>query len=282
IFQVDDHAIKFFIQKDLDEKVIEQLQKNIKRHGGRIEAKVPLQGFLLINPDTEEGQRLIDCWDTPDRPKRNLVPPTFVDACLDAGKLIPQVFRRDGVSLRINIHSCITGSLIDHLTSCILHSGGRVVNGFADVVVADEDWPGFQSLVERFDHYQNKYVEGIPWVEECIESGVYRNTPVVKKNFGGRIAGSRRTDFTVEDDQYLAGYIAARLPDQTMRGRTGNKLYQDLCSKLDLYPWAQRHPWQSWRERYKNNVPRFRKLINAHLALHPAPENGKGLHGFVR
>ena len=95
-------------------------------------------------------------------------------------------------------------------------------------------------------------------------------------------------------------YIACRLPDSNMRGRTGNKLYLDLCSRvcmvilslfhvssailiqLDLYPWAERHPWQSWRERYKNNSDRFTKLITSYLDQHPIPENGKGLHGYVR
>jgi len=42
----------------------------------------------------------------------------------------------------------------------------------------------------------------------------------------------RRTEFTEVDDRNLIAYVAGRLPDPSMRGRTGNKLYQDLCNRV--------------------------------------------------
>ena len=53
-------------------------------------------------------------------------------------------------------------------------------------------------------------------------------------------------------------------------------------TQADLYPWAERHPWQSWRERYKDNSARFNALITTYLEHHSVPESGKGLHGFIR
>jgi len=47
----------------------------------------------------------------------------------------------------------------------------------------------FRTLIERYEHSRDKYVEPIPWVKQCVEAGVYQNTPVVKKNLGGRPAG---------------------------------------------------------------------------------------------
>ena len=45
----------------------------------------------------------------------------------------------------------------------------------------------------------------------------------------------RRTEFSPQDDNLLAGYIARRLPDPSMRGRTGNKLYHELCTRVGLF-----------------------------------------------
>ncbi|KAF8475443.1 hypothetical protein JB92DRAFT_3051431 [Gautieria morchelliformis] len=281
----EERQIKFFIQKDLGAETIETLHRQIIANGGRIETKVPIQGFVLIDPRSTEGTRLRECWATFERPLRNFVPYTFVAACLEAHKLIPQVLRKNGVALKFHIHPCITNeSEIETLRNCIGHSGGDplATEPEADVIIADDESPWFRTLIDRYDHYHNKFVESVAWIKHCVESGVYENTPVIKKNLGGRIPGNKRTEFTPADDNLLAGYIACRLPDPTMRGRTGNKLYQDLCSRLDEYPWAERHPWQSWRERYKNHSLRFNKLIATFLEHYQVSEDGKGQQGYVR
>ena len=43
-----------------------------------------------------------------------------------------------------------------------------------------------------------------------------------------------------------------------------------------FYPWASRHPWQSWRTRYKDNQGDFDEYINGYLERHPPHPQGKG------
>jgi hypothetical protein len=40
---------------------------------------------------------------------------------------------------------------------------------------------------------------------------------------------NRRTQFTEEDEEHLATWIAAKIPYKETGGRTGNRLYQQLC-----------------------------------------------------
>jgi hypothetical protein len=40
---------------------------------------------------------------------------------------------------------------------------------------------------------------------------------------------NRRTQFTEDDEEHLAVWIAAKIPYKETGGRTGNRLYQQLC-----------------------------------------------------
>ena len=75
--------------------------------GGRVEAKVPRAGYVLIQPGTPEEERLRTCWSSADRPDRHFVPYTFVEACKIAGMLLKQIFVEDGHPIRMNIDSSI-------------------------------------------------------------------------------------------------------------------------------------------------------------------------------
>jgi hypothetical protein len=75
--------------------------------GGRVEAKVPRLGFVLIQPNTNEAERLKLCWDSPDRPDRHFVPYTYVEACKIAGMLLKQIFVENGEAIKFNIDSSI-------------------------------------------------------------------------------------------------------------------------------------------------------------------------------
>ncbi|KAI0761488.1 hypothetical protein BD413DRAFT_242669 [Trametes elegans] len=71
---------------------------------------------------------------------------------------------------------------------------------------------------------------------------------------------SQRTEYTPEDEDLLAQYIAKYNP--LPKGRQGNLLYQKLCENAERkWPWADRHPWQSWREHYIRNCERLDKRI---------------------
>ncbi len=108
IFQEDNHtAVKFFIQRDLPDDVRAELTQTILELGGRVEEKVPRQGYVLISPGTAEGQRLRECWALPDRPHRFFVPYTFVEACKVAGTHLRQIFVENGAPIPIHIHSSI-------------------------------------------------------------------------------------------------------------------------------------------------------------------------------
>ncbi|GBE82877.1 predicted protein [Sparassis crispa] len=75
--------------------------------------------------------------------------------------------------------------------------------------------------------------------------------------------GRHRHAFTEEDDTHLVKYIAKH-GDPGGGGRMGNNLYKYLVGNPLKWPWAPRHPWESWRERYKNHRDKFDQLINRH------------------
>lgn len=75
--------------------------------GGRVEGKVPRQGYILVQPGTAEEERLRLCWTSSDRPDRHFVPYTYVEACKIAGMLLKQIFVEDGASIGMHIHSSI-------------------------------------------------------------------------------------------------------------------------------------------------------------------------------
>lgn len=75
--------------------------------GGRVEAKVPRQGYILVQPGTAEEERLRLCWTSGDRPERHFVPYTYVEACKIAGMLLKQIFVHEGLPIKMHIHPSI-------------------------------------------------------------------------------------------------------------------------------------------------------------------------------
>jgi hypothetical protein len=90
--------------------------------------------------------------------------------------------------------------------------------------------------------------------------------------------------FTTEDEEHLCNWIATKIPYKETGGRTGNRLYQQLCelSTDPEYAWASRHTWQSWRERYKKNSARLDGLIAAVVDQKKPLPGEKGQYGYVR
>ncbi|BEI90488.1 uncharacterized protein CcaverHIS019_0305580 [Cutaneotrichosporon cavernicola] len=67
-------------------------------------------------------------------------------------------------------------------------------------------------------------------------------------------AAHRRQEFSTEDRDYLARYIANACPDE--RGRTSKNLYVNLVGgtvqrPTDSWEWATRHPAEGWRQHYR-------------------------------
>jgi hypothetical protein len=113
----------------------------------------------------------------------------------------------------------------------------------------------------------------------------------------------RRTQFTEEDEEHLCNWIAAKIPYKETGGRTGNRLYQQLCDMVrpfvycvSTFPsylrrtqasdpefaWVTRHTWQSWRERYKKNSQRLDAMIQAIVEQKKPTLGEKGQYGYVR
>ncbi|KAF8225035.1 hypothetical protein L208DRAFT_445514 [Tricholoma matsutake] len=279
-------AVKFFIQKDLDQEVQADLCETITSLGGRVEPKVPRQGYILVQPGTAEEERLRLCWTSADRPDRHFVPYTYVEACKIAGMLLKQIFVENGVSIGMHIHPSIANvNARSALSQRIMHSGGDPYASMqsARVILADPNTDIFGHLVKIYQGVSDKYIESYLWVKKCIERNSVVYTPLVYKNPGGRRPGEE-TQFTEEDEEHLCSWIAAKIPYKETGGRTGNRLYQQLCdlSADPEYAWVSRHTWQSWRERYKKNATRLDALI-AHIVDQKKPAQGeKGQYGYVR
>ncbi|KAH9937581.1 uncharacterized protein B0H18DRAFT_971309 [Fomitopsis serialis] len=280
-------ATKFFIQKDIPHEIQADVCETIATLGGRVEAKVPRAGYILIQPGTAEEERLRLCWASPDRPDRYFVPYTFVEACKIHGILLKQIFIHDGQPIRMHIDSSIANvNVRATLSARIMHSGGDPTASAqsARVILADPNTDIFHHLVKTYQGESDKYVESYLWVKRCIEKGQVIYTPVIYKNPGGRRPGEERTQFSDDDEEHLCDWIAAKIPYKKTGGRTGNRLYQQLCEMASdpEYAWVTRHTWQSWRERYKKNAARLDAKISEIVEQKKPAHGAKGQYGYVR
>ncbi|KAJ6519634.1 hypothetical protein C8R45DRAFT_852716 [Mycena sanguinolenta] len=280
-------SVKFFIQKDLPEEVQAELCETITSLGGRVETKVPRQGYILVQFGTAEESRLRLCWTSADRPDRYFVPYTYVEACKVAGMLLKQIFVENGAPMPMHIHPSIANvNARSALSQRIMHSGGdpNATAQSARIILADPNTDVFPHLVKTYQSEPGKYIESYLWVKKCVERGAVAFTPLVYKNPGGRRPGEERTHFTEEDEQNLASWIATKIPYKETGGRTGNRLYQQLCEQSadPEFAWVTRHTWQSWRERYKKNAVRLDRLIAVIVDQTKPAQGEKGQYGYVR
>jgi hypothetical protein len=143
------------------------------------------------------------------------------------------------------------------------------------------------------------YVETVESIVGYINSGRFilgGRRPAQSGMPGRRPSGGQqnrrpyRVEFTNDDDDALARYLATRIPDKASGGRSGEVIYKELEqlvsgwtqfvsgftneglqkgeSGLPNFIWANRHPWQSWRNRYKQHVERIDKVIYQYVKVH--------------
>ncbi|KAL5495489.1 DLD2 [Sanghuangporus weigelae] len=268
IFESDGHPVKFFLQKDIPDFERVTLGNSIRNNGGLLVEKVPIRGYVVISPGTPEADRLEAEWRVEDRPHRYFVPCSWIQACLECGSLIPQVFIKDKYPVRIHIHRSIANVVSrQELADKISLHGGNPNASFdeATVILASKDTEAYKTLRKDFQGREAKFVESLQWLDTCIEQQLYHNSPNPVRNPGGRRAGDERMPFTEEDEANLCKWIASVIPNKHQGGRTGNKIYMELVSRVDQpgYEWVKRHTWQSWRERYKKNAERLDRHIAA-------------------
>ncbi|KAL4254409.1 hypothetical protein ABKN59_003674 [Abortiporus biennis] len=175
----------------------------------------------------------------------------------------------------------------------IERNGGQLVrselNADTIIVATEEEAKEYR---ERFNNCTNNiYVEPTEFVSRCISEKKYHHRPPVYKGMGGRgptgnQARPRRVDFTAGDEQHLVEYLAVKVPVNAAGGRFGNNLYLRLVELADEYPdmygWAKRHTWQSWRERYKIHAARLSQRIDEYVDEHPELREGKGRYFLDR
>lgn len=108
---------------------------------------------------------------------------------------------------------------------------------------AVEGYSRFYRFIPRVD------VEPPGFISKCINNNEYRHWRPIPQAMGGRPRNParppqeyvhrnhstddtqpyyRRRGFTAQEDQFLAEYIALRIPDKDAGGRMGNKIYQEL------------------------------------------------------
>ena len=69
-----------------------------------------------------------------------------------------------------------------------------------------------------------------PWWQ-----ATWRGVRVLLQSFYVTDSDARRTQFTEEDEEHLSTWIAAKIPYKETGGRTGNRLYQQLCEMASLF-----------------------------------------------
>ncbi|KAJ4486322.1 hypothetical protein J3R30DRAFT_3697829 [Lentinula aciculospora] len=251
--------------------------------GGTIDANVPDKGYVLADLHNPESQRIFQLFS----PERWVVPLTFVEACKTAGVHIKPVFLEDGMPMPIHVHESLANlkfreALYEKILFCAGFPYATVET--ARVIIADSKTSVFNALVKHYQLTPHKYIESLEWVDKCIERQEVSFTPHVFKNPGGRRAGEERTQFSEEDERKLCEWIAAKIPFKSTGGRTGNKLYQQLCemSNHPEYGWVTRHTWQSWRERYKKNAVRLDKIVDNIVSTTKPNQGEKWQYGYVR
>jgi len=280
-------SVKFFIQKDLPDELQANIRDAIQAEDGIVDAKVPIKGYILIQPGTAEGERLQACWANADRPERYFVPYTWIDASREAGKMIPQIFVKDGAPIKMRIHSSIANlNSREVIATQILHAGGdpSAMDDDAAIILADPETDVYGEIVRHYQNDRLKTIESHLWVKKCIDRGIMFHSGTGYKNPGGRRPGDERTAFTEDDEANLCTWIAAVIPYKESGGRTGNKIYQELVSRANEpgYEWVGRHTWQSWRERYKKNATRLDQHVAALVNLGQTGPMGKAQFGYFR
>ncbi|KEP53092.1 Rap1 myb domain protein [Rhizoctonia solani 123E] len=180
----------------------------------------------------------------------------------------------------VHLHSTIGRDDQRRLALKIAKAGGDPGSTIADarVVVADEDHAEFSRLRKQYEHSLRTYIEPVTWVARCLSKGRYFHDPIEKAPMSGRKPGADRNDFTTEDDNNLARFIAKRIPEKSEGGRTGNNLYKDLY----IYPWASAHTWQSWRNRYRKKQDYFDPIIDKYVQIRQDNGDSKGEFQYSR
>ncbi|KAI0345109.1 hypothetical protein BDW22DRAFT_1353978 [Trametopsis cervina] len=219
----------------------------------------------------------------------------------EGGEHYPQIFVKDGLPVQFYLmdhddprrispdHKPLSPQNVDILTRDIENHGGAVCDSEADarVVIVNKKALGKYKQYYRLDQFV--HAESPEFIRKSVIAEYYAHKRTEKKAMGGpmRPRKTPRREFTREEEEFLAQYLAIRIPEKDAGGRAGNGVYKELVAQGEAFPrgpWgvAQRHTWQSWREKYVKNQPRMDELIQAYVDGSAKPEDGKALYDLDR
>ncbi|KAI0074685.1 hypothetical protein K474DRAFT_1511113 [Panus rudis PR-1116 ss-1] len=149
----------------------------------------------------------------------------------------PQIFvKKDGGVVYFWFHPALSPRHVQVLSEKIREHGGTVTDDEkeADMIITDEKhWPTYEL---KYSQLPKPWVKTTGFIGECIELGRYDPKFPRKQGMGGIPGGRRngtRTEFTKEDEEHLCDFLARVVPDKESGGRTGNKIYIDLCKRAE-------------------------------------------------
>lgn len=286
LFVKDYQPIRFYIlDTDVARSIVVELERLIRDCGGEVAHKPPPEGYILVDPRTEDGVEYISSRSTP---TRRVVSFQFVRECIIRGRLVPYLdstlFIKQDKPVKFHLHKSLDEAETEKLRGAIMLGGGDpdATLDEADALIHASHWDDKQLVARK--HKNIVLFETSRWLNACISRKRFSLGDQVgrlpKQRVGGqpgRKPGAPRTEFTKKDDEYLIAWMAHYF-GTSMKGRSGNRPYQDLVNSPRYTAWSQRHSWQSWRERYKNRKAHFDPLIVAHVAMYknkkrePSPE----------
>ncbi|KAI0823811.1 hypothetical protein BC628DRAFT_1503996 [Trametes gibbosa] len=133
---------------------------------------------------------------------------------------------------------------------------------------ADGNWPF--SKRHPWQSWRNRYRSQKTEIDRKISRYIKRPASEAPRPTQGSAApssprreASARVPFSLEDDQNLVEYMATHA---SRSGLQGQKYWIELLDQAEALPWLKRHTWQSWRERYKNNIDYFKQAVRRHTA----------------
>lgn len=132
---------------------------------------------------------------------------------------------------------------------------------------ADGKWPWAER--HPWQSWRERYMNNETWFNSKIKH--YQRQKGIEVGVNGDVKRTR-ADFSEEDDACLVQFLAM-YSGEHMQGRRGNKVYVVMTEDEDqLWPWAKRHPAQSWRNRYVKNSETFDTKIDAYRKAHGITE----------
>ncbi|KAI0344942.1 hypothetical protein BDW22DRAFT_980452 [Trametopsis cervina] len=156
--------------------------------------------------------------------------------------------------------------LVQYIAKYCSETRGRSGNSLYQTLVANENnqrWPW--AATHSWNAWRERYVKNKDDFDRRIRKHQAKmttkagghSTSVPHPSSAPKSEAGRPQPFTRQEDLLLVQYLAVETCDGL--GRMGNAVYEKLVEKHD---WTYRHPWQSWRERYKKRRELFDEMIS--------------------